>query len=332
MWLETDETLEKKVFSEIGVVYSRKLKGGLINSVYYVELKDGISGVLRVSDNKTESWIPKKERAVLSHLSEFSFFPRILFHRELDNLNLSFNILTFFDGDNMDTILDLLKPQVFLDLGEILGKIHSYKTTKFGFVYNFDDIGADPRIHNSYPGPYKNGFEQHYIPAKGWVEHLISKGSRYSELLKKIIIMMEDQEHLFKGGECTYNHGDYQFKNILTYHDRVVGIVDFDSFRFGDPSSDIHLFLQNCVDRKVPKEMVISFIKGYSNIRPLPHRFREKSKFYRCYRGIEKVITLPIQLRYNSLGSARQYKEKIENFLQSIVDGSDLYMNSLSHE
>ncbi|MBU1320906.1 MAG: aminoglycoside phosphotransferase family protein [Nanoarchaeota archaeon] len=331
MWLETNESLEKRVFSEIGVVSLRKLEGGLVNSVYHVELKNGVSGVLRITDNKTEEWISKKERAVLSHFDGFPFFPKILFHGELNELNLSFNIISFFEGDNMHTIKEIPKSKVFLCLGEILGRIHSYKATEFGFVYDFDNIGADPRVHNSYPGPYKNGFEQHFIPAKGWVEHLVSKRSRFSEQLRKIIVKMEEQEDLFDGGECTYNHGDFQFKNILTYSSRLVGIVDFDSFRYGDPASDMHLFLQNYVDKKISKDLISSFIEGYVNIRPLPHRLFEKSVFYRCYRGIEKVITLPIQLRYNLPEFAKPYKKKIEDFLQSIVDGSDPCMG-LSYE
>ena len=74
MWLEDNPDLEKKVFSGIGVTVSRKLEGGLVNSIYYVELKNGISGVLKIADNKTEDWVTQKERAVLSHFGEFPFF------------------------------------------------------------------------------------------------------------------------------------------------------------------------------------------------------------------------------------------------------------------
>lgn len=320
MWLEDNRDLEKKVFSDIGVKLSRKLEGGLVNSVYYVELKNGSSGVLRVSDSETEGWVPRKERVILSHFYGVPFFPELISHGEIKELNIIFNLITYFEGKNMNTLEEIPSSKVFLDLGETLGKIHSYHTTKFGFVYDFDNIGADPRVHNSYPGPYGNGFEQHFIPAKGLVEHLVSKGSRFSEQLKRIIVKMESQEKVFDHGECTYNHGDYQFKNFLTYLDRLVGILDFDSFRFGDPASDMHLFLQNCIYENVSSNLVSSFFDGYTNIRPLPHGFYEKGLFYRCYRGVQKVITVPFELRKIPESRHEEYKNNLSLFLDKIVN------------
>jgi len=327
MWLEIDKDLEKKVLSEIGVSTSRRLEGGVVNSVYYVELKNGSSGVLRISDNKKENWNSKKERAVLAHFFGHQFFPEVMSHGEFKDLSLSYNLLTFFEGNNMDSIHELPSLDVFKTLGKILGELHSDRTTEFGFVYDFENIGPDPRVHNSYPGPYQNGFEQHFIPAQGWVKHLISKGSRYSEKLKIIIAEMEQQAIFFSNNESTYNHGDYQFKNFLTFPDRLVGVVDFDSFRFGDPSSDIHMFLQNCIDRNLPFDSISSFFEGYIRIRSLPMGFDKKCLFYRCYRAIQEVIAIPFKLRNSPIQAVEPYKQKIRLFLQSLVDGSDPYIN-----
>ncbi|MEK6934352.1 MAG: aminoglycoside phosphotransferase family protein [Nanoarchaeota archaeon] len=321
MWLETNESLERKVFSEIGVISSRKLEGGLVNSVYHVELKNGISGVLRVADNETEGWIPKKERAVLSRFCEFPFFPKVLSYGELRELNLSFNVLSFFEGDNMHTTKEIPNPQVFLSLGETLGKIHSYKATEFGFVYDFDNTGADPRIHNSYPGPYRNGFEQHFIPAKGWTEHLIERKSRYSRELDIIVSRMEKEKSLFTNGECTYNHGDFQFKNILVEGERLAGVLDFDSFRYGDPSTDLHMFLQNCIG--VSHDLAYKFLEGYVDRRNLPDNFFAKAPFYRYYQAIQAVIAIPLHLRNTPPDRVELYKDRVKKFLQTIIEGSD---------
>ncbi len=327
MWLETDPQLEEKVLSRVGVLSSRRLGGGLVNSVYYVQLRNGTSGVLRISDNQKESWIPRKERVILSYFQELHFFPKVISYGEINDLGVSFNLLSYFEADNMAVVLGKLSDKVFFDSGVVLGEIHSHTGTKFGFVYDFETIGADPRVNNSYPGPYKNGFEQHFIPAKGWVEHLVSKGSRFSEELERIITKMENQEGVFERGECTYNHGDYCFKNILTYPDRLIGIVDFDSFRFGDPASDIHHFLQNCTDDNVSRDSVIAFINGYTKVRPLPSGFYEKSRFYRCYQGVQKVISIPLRYRNRSSLVIERDKKKIGSFLQSLVDESDPCMN-----
>jgi aminoglycoside phosphotransferase (APT) family kinase protein len=227
----------------------------------------------------------------------------------------------------MDKVEYDLSNQIFFELGSALAEIHKDTNTKFGFLYNHQKIGSDPRVHNSYPGPYNNGFDQHYMPAKGWTEHLVNKKSRYSKQLKKIMSMMKKEQKLFIEEQRTYNHGDYQFKNFLVTKEKLVGIVDFDSYRVGDPSSDLHMFLQNCFDKNIEKTKIKMFIDGYSKSKELPINFFDKGLFYRCYRGVQEVISIPFHLRYAKEDEVEPFKEKIGNMLDSIIEGNDLSLN-----
>lgn len=326
MWLEKNKELEKKIFSELGVVSSEMLYGGLVNSVYYINLKDGISGVLKITDNQKEDWILKKERAILRRFDDV-VFPKLISHGSIDKYGVNYNLVSFLKGDLLSSGKEIYSENIFFELGLLLAEIHSNSEKTFGFIYDFDKVDADPRVHNSYPGPYKNGFEQHYIPAKGWVEHLIEKKSRYSKELEIIISKMEKEKNLFAQKNCTYNHGDYQFKNILTHNNQLTGLLDFDSFRFGDPSSDLHMFLQNCVDQNVSGAVICKFLEGYSRKLPYPDHFFEKAPFYRYYKAIQEVIAIPFYLRNSSPDMVEPYKLKIKNSLHSLIDGSDSILN-----
>jgi aminoglycoside phosphotransferase (APT) family kinase protein len=133
---------------------------------------------------------------------------------------------------------------------------------------------------------------------------------------------MDEFKPLFAYQESSFTHGDFQPKNIMVNGSCLSGIVDFDSFCFGDPSFDLHLFLQDSLDRNVPQQNLDAFIDAYSTSVSLPDQFHEKGPFYRMYRAIQEVISLPFHLEGKTQVEISEYKNALMTHMKSIANGS----------
>ena len=108
------------------------------------------------------------------------------------------------------------------------------------------------------------------------------------------------------------------------------GIVDFDLFKSGDPSYDIHTLLQNCSERGIALKYQKRFILGYKSVRNVPQEFLSNALFFRCFSSVQKIINLPLTLARLNESFSQIYKRTLDTLLGDLIENKDKYLNNLN--
>lgn len=313
---------EKKLLNELkkkfGAVSITPCVGGLVNRVYHVKMPNNQS-VIKIARAKSR-WKSLKDPAIMKHFADNIKTPNFInsFDVYLDE-KYSITQMSFLDGEIGCTAPEELPTEFFREAGRTLADFHSLKYDQFGFLVDMNTVVFDPRVNNSFGGPYDNSFDQFYVPCWGWCNHLIGKGSRFSENLSKVIEKMGKYAPAFDEVEPHLNHGDFVLKNTMHKDGTMSGLFDFDSVRAGDRSYDLHLFCYDCHELGVHPDNINAFLKSYDDAKGLPKHMPEKGEYYRCFKGIQRAITIWFELAKIPDRVHRLHKDELNHLLEDIA-------------
>jgi len=178
-------------------------------------------------------------------------------------------LLSYIDGES---ILGEVNKDIAYQMGELLGNLHKVNSDYFGDIESTNIVLTG----NDWWKIVFNWF-QDWIPL---CEKALSKDILY----ECIDFFREMYEGLPKpDGPCVV-HRDYRPGNILVKNSIIVGLVDFETSRYGSADIDFTKIKLYVWDKNT--ETKEEFLKGYASVRKVPY--------------IEK--TLPFYLFYNAFG------------------------------
>lgn len=229
-------------------------------------LETGEPVILKIPYNRKKLL---REYAVLNVLRDKIPVPRVLdfFDEGFDRKGAL--LLSYIDGKS---ISDDVNKDMAYQMGELLGKLHGVDADYFGEIESNNTLLTG----NDW---WKIIFDwfQDCIP-------LCEKALPKDFLYECIDFFREVYEGLPKpDGPCMV-HRDYRPGNMLVKDSKIVGLIDFESSRYGSADIDFTKIKLYVWDKNI--EAKEDFLKGYASVRNVP--------------DIEK--TLPFYLFYNAFG------------------------------
>lgn len=229
-------------------------------------LATGENAILKIPYNRKKLL---REFAVLNLLKDKIPVPKVLdfFDDGFDGNGAL--LLSYIDGES---ILGEINKDIAYQMGELLGNLHRVNSDCFRDIESNNAVltGTDW---------WKIIFDwfQECIPL---CEEALSKDFLY----KCVDFFTEMYEGLPKpDGPCVV-HRDYRPGNILVKDSKIVGLIDFESSRYGSADIDFTKIKLYVWDKNI--ETKEEFLKGYASVRNVP--------------DIDK--TLPFYLFYNAFG------------------------------
>lgn len=187
-------------------------------------------------------------------------------------------IITYIEGSLLDKVLPDMSEEeavdIFLQIGEELGKLHSFKV--FDFFGEWDEDGKCISEAMNY--------KENYIKrTEVFIQEVLNKDLPNKELLISVINEIRDNyEKLNMSIEPRLVHGDFDGRNILVIKTaegyRVSGIIDFEICWPGNAEIDFvglyfRYFLEN-------KEFEKAFFKGYNKYLEINMGFYKRINLY----------------------------------------------------
>lgn len=265
--------VEKATGSEF--VEKSKIVAGEMNEVYDVTLQNHENVIVRIS-RRMNPRFEEEEKAIQLATQKGVPCPKVLLVENLEHEGekLTFCVEERIKGEPLLDIRDSLskdamKKYIF-EAGVILSNIHSVRVDGFG---NFD----------------KN------TPYNKWSEYILEplrKIDRIKEVAKDVGIeeklitnvasALKDNVEIFDNTTPQLLHGDFSIKHLLVKNNKIVGIVDFENAKGGDPVFDLAWF-DYFYGEDIPREWIR---KGYSNKKIFDKDFDKKMFLYQLYLGL----------------------------------------------
>lgn len=212
-------------------------------------------------------------------------------------------LISYIDGIILETALDNLteknKLDIFNELGQALGKIHSFKTFSYGGEWNLD--------YCSFKKYKITKFEERVREIES--QNLKEKDSLY----KAIDIIKENYNCIFDIDEFRLTHNDFDGRNVLVKREkniyRISGIIDFEQTCPDNYENDLgNLYLKYFYKNK---EYEKAFIQGYNVYMKLNKNFKNKLNLY--------LLLMVIEHCSWSYEKAREYYDENIEFLKEIL-------------
>ena len=262
---------EAKIYENFGRIFTRieLIKKGMSgDKKYYVETVNNERVLLRVSDmSEYDRKKAEYDRMMLMASAEVPMSRPVSFGICNDNKNV-YQLLTWCDGENLETVLSLMSETeqyvTGLKAGEILRKIHSVPALTADTI-----IGS---WHERY-----SGFIDESI--KAFRESGVKADS--SELLLQYF---NNNRYLLNTRPSGYLHGDYHTGNMI-YYDKNIAVIDWEIHLFGcygDPWWEVLYYYINPYYSS-------GVVRGYFNDDP-PKEFW---KIYSIYAAVSAISSIP---------------------------------------
>ncbi|MFX0072269.1 MAG: dihydrodipicolinate synthase family protein [Candidatus Hermodarchaeota archaeon] len=193
---------------------------------------------------------------------------------------------------------------LFRNLGEMLGKIH---TIKFNSFYEtVKDIGK--KEVKNWSDLFNRKLQTHIQEAR---TNKIENIEEISRFFKKNESLIEDDE------EPVLLHNDFHSKNIIVKEDHtkitINGIIDFDNWGVGVRALDFVKILYLDLNLLNQPNLTNSFYEGYNNHNIVNNDFKKKIEYYSLYWLIERN-NYEARIKKESQNN----KKSIQKFLQLI--------------
>lgn len=215
------------------LVSKRKLILGEVNEVYEATNSKGKSIIVRISRRQdpafeSEKWAIDKSKEAGVPAPEV-----LLIETVPDKENaLTFCLEEKIPGEPLNSMLDQLseheRRRLIGDAGEVLGRIHSVATARFG---NIDEHGV--------------GSSEKWAKVMMREEKEIERFHQVAEkvglsigLIDRVFGTIRDAGKIYETVSPHLIHGDYGPKHILIHEGKISGIIDFEGCKSGDPAWD----------------------------------------------------------------------------------------------
>ena len=205
---------------ETSVATIKSLDGGMIGSVYRVELTDGRRRAAKVGETPLTV-----EAFMLRYLAEHSDLPVPRVYHATDDLL----VLEYVDGTSEVT------PVVERDLADHLARLHDVSADAFGFPR--DTLDGPLRQPNSWTDSWIDFYREHRLnrAATGAREH----GPLTEALAERLAAVSSDLESLLREPDRpALIHGDVWRTNLLVRDGRVVTFLDPATY-YADPEIEL---------------------------------------------------------------------------------------------
>lgn len=187
-------------------------------------------------------------------------------------------VIHYVDGELLDKVMDEIPLEnrlaIFEEMGDQLGKLHTFKT--FDFFGEWDEQGKS--IHN-----IKNYHESFVKFMEKSIHEVLNQVLPQKELLLEAIeIIRNNYKKLNIDVEARLVHNDFDGRNILVKEEngqyRLSGIIDFEGSYPGNVEENlVQLYYRYFLDNE---EYEIAFFKGYNKHINLDRGFTERLYIY----------------------------------------------------
>ncbi|KKU80121.1 MAG: Aminoglycoside phosphotransferase [Candidatus Amesbacteria bacterium GW2011_GWA2_47_70] len=273
------ELIDQEVKKATGSISSsrNKLMLGEVNEVYDVVTEDRRKVIIRISRSEHPRFEAEKKAIGLARQAGVPAPEVLLVDRvSTDGSDLTFSIERKMDGVALQSLggeFDRYKLKVVIgEAGRVLAKLHGVMVSSFG--------GLDRGEKDTY---------------KSWSEFIYRverKRGRIIEAGEKVGVDMAQIDTALKtlrGNEELYSnvrphllHGDFSIKHFMIKDDHLVGIIDFENCKGGDPVYDFAWF-----DYFFGKDIPLEWLKkGYAVPEVFGNNFDRKLLLYRLHLGL----------------------------------------------
>lgn len=273
------ELIDQEVSKAIGSFTStrNKLMLGEVNEVYDVVSNDGQEVVVRISRSEHPRFEAEKKAIDLARQAGVPA-PEVLLVDRIctDSGDLTFSIERKMDGVDLQSLggeFDRDKLKIVIgEAGGVLAKLHGVMVPNFGGLdRDEEDI-------------YKSWSDFIYrIEEKR--SRIIEAGERAGVNMAQIdtaLKALRDGKGLCDNVKPHLLHGDFSTKHFMVKNDHLVGIIDFESCKGGDPVYDFAWF-----DYFFGKDIPLEWLKeSYAIPEVLKNNFEKRLLLYRLHLGL----------------------------------------------
>lgn len=304
----------KLVFGKEPEHYHKIVAWGLDHILYDVYL-GGKRVVVRINQTTVEDDYFEVEEYIYKKLIDFKIQNCSVYHVEKRGKNFPYDFIVLdklMIGDfekllqegeyKSDQEVDLVKKS-----GQFLKRIHSIKTSKYGF---FDRSKLPDGLVGT-----KNTWAEYYLTAfETNLNTLVDLGYinyEKSELIKSVV---KQNDGLLVCDNPVLLHGDYCDHNIISDMSGITGAIDWTDAISGDPLHDIAFW-----SSFYPKERLDIFLEGYYGSENKPTSFWNTLNLYLLRINVSKAVLrhkygIPerVPLAINKIEESLSYFNKID--------------------
>jgi aminoglycoside phosphotransferase (APT) family kinase protein len=195
-------------------------KGWSDDSKYYIETADHQQLLLRLTDHQQLA-VKKKEYELITRFVQLGFkMSKPVDFGSCNKNQQVYSLLTWVEGEDLETALPALGPEVQYALGKqagtILKKMHSLEVPA-------DQIPTETKI------PKKRFQLQKYLDSR-----LRVPGD------EGIVAFVQNNLDQLWSRPPVYLHGDFHPGNLILAPDGEIGVIDFNRWEIGDPFEEFY--------------------------------------------------------------------------------------------
>jgi aminoglycoside phosphotransferase (APT) family kinase protein len=243
--------------------------------VYKIDMKDGEKYIFKLYYRDRRR---SREIASLKLLENSDVkCPRIFKYGNLKD-GSEWLITEYVEGDMLDKVMESIsfdnKLKIFEEMGEELGKLHSFRT--FDFFGEWDEEGKS--IKN-----IKNYFEHFVQSMEKVIKEVLKQDLPDIDLLNNAIKIIKDNyKRLDIKTEARLVHSDFDGRNILVKKDKEIyklsGVIDFEgSYPSNAEENLVQLYYRYFLDNK---DYENGFFKGYKKYLDIDKDFNDRLFIY----------------------------------------------------
>lgn len=286
------------------IINHKRIIIGEVNEVYEVITKDKKNYIVRISRSKFPRF--EAEKKVINLAKNAGVLaPTVLLVERMNSsgMDVTLCVEEKINGQPLNTILETIDKKslesILMEAGSQLSKIHSIQVDNFGNLDRSD----------------------HYKNWESFILRSAEKVKRFSQLAKIIQIdlhLMQKANKILRDHSCLYKeitpyllHGDFSLKHLLISRNHIVGIIDFESAKGGDPLFDF-AWLDYFYGERIPMHLVE---KGYSNKKIFDDNYELKMSLYSIHLGLGFIDYYESEKNMPALEYAKQkLLKELSNF------------------
>lgn len=285
---------------------------GFNNHAYDVNI-DGSEFVIKLIKNSSCSFL--KHNIFTELVKDKNINVAKIINYDLNNkqIGVPYIITEKLEGISLESEFNSLnnKEEIFEQIGELYGKIHSINFKKYG------ELNSNSNLIQTYDDWYKKQcHEVEKILAK-----IENKNLFETKLIQNIKNYFEENKHLLKyESDPCLSHGDAAFSNIIIKKENnkyvLNGIIDFEFSSSGGMVMDLFNSVKYFKEKYKYKQHIV---KGHQKYSKLPEHWEELAIFY-YWKNIIEQISVSDELHWRNLNKKqneeRQNKLKNRNILK----------------
>lgn len=276
----------------------KKINKGYSHEIFEVETEEYPEKIIvKLANSKEDKFSLRKEKRIHEMLQEKGIpVPRVIFLDDSkEKVDFEFIVLSKAEGIDLEEIFHKFsrkqQEQIFEEIGEILGKIHSTKFESYGYLtpteiydeHNFTLKKVGKRL------PINPSTLSIISSALFDLGYLFANENTNQDLLRDIFEYFIKNRNLSASYESpSLIHGDFEIRNIrvkkIKNQWRICSLLDFEYAASESREYDfIKLHRWGLFEKENLKE---SMLRGYSKYQSIPENLENKVKFMRITRDI----------------------------------------------